>query len=194
MKYVITNGCHYISTKGKIHTVNSIKKADKFDLEKANNLMKSIPNKLKIFEWKIVSEESNIDKTERINENIDTSKYEGLTDNILERMLDWEDYIKQLKEYLSILDIKLSNVDLEISDIEHCAENYDLDMFKGWKLYKMLQDARRRRRVIKQDRIKIDYILNRNFVDCTNSAISNYIKGLDNWTYTPRVLQELFNQ
>ena len=49
-------------------------------------------------------------------------------------------------DQFSALDDELERIRLEIIDIEHAAEFYDLDLYKGWKVYKMLQDARKRRR------------------------------------------------
>jgi hypothetical protein len=88
----------------------------------------------------------------------------------------------------------LLKVKSEIQDIEHAAEFFDLDMFKAWKLYKMLQASRRKRRKLKEEKAKIQYILDSNFQDCTKNAISNYINSYNNQTYIPRVYQELFNQ
>jgi hypothetical protein len=195
MLYIITDGKQYISSTGGIKTVASIKKAGEWELDKANNIMRSIPIKLKMFDWKCVpSVETQENKVEEIKHPIKSlDDYKGLTDNILERMIDWEIYIKSLQEYMTTIDDQLSLVDMEICDIRHYAENFDLNMYQGWKLYKMLQDACKRRRKIKDERIKVDYILARNFVDCTNNAISTYIKKLDNRKYTPRVLKELFN-
>jgi hypothetical protein len=194
MEYIITDGRRYISSKSGIKAVDSVKKASKFELEKANNVLKSIPKTLKMFDWKCISCN---DLGEKVNEEVRMVKtldeYKGLTDNILDKMIDWENYIIKLQEYMSTIDDQLSLVDMEICDIRHYAENFDLNLYQGWKLYKMLQDACRRRRKIKDERIKVEYILNRNFVDCTNNAISNYIKSLDNRKYTPRVLKELFN-
>lgn len=194
MEYIITDGKRYIISKSGIKSVDSINKAGKWDLEKANNIMKSIPKTLKIFNWKCIpfdNIETNNSETQIINKSLDN--YKGLTDNILEKMMDWENYIKSLKEYMTTIDSQLSKVDLEIEDIEHAAEFFNLDMFRAWKLYKMLQDARKRRRKIKDERIKVQYILGSNFEDCTNNSISNYIKSLDNRKYNPRVLKELFN-
>lgn len=194
MKYVITDGKQYITSVGGIKTVSSKSKAGEWELDKAKNVMKSIPTKLKMFDWKCVpSSEQEEHKPEIKQQTKSLDEYKGLTENILERMMDWENYIKSLQEYMTTINDQLSLVDLEISDIEHYAEEFDLNLYQGWKLYKMLQNARRRRRKIKDERIKVEYILSRNFVDCTNNAISNYIKGLDNRKYHPRVLKELFN-
>lgn len=195
MQYIITDGKQYIKSNGGIKAVNSINKAGKWDLDKAQNVLKAIPKTLKFFDWKCIPydevETNNNNSKEKQVKSLD--EYKGLTDNILDKMIDWENYIIKLQEYLSTIDNQLSLIDSEICDIEHAAEFYDFDMYKGWRLYKMLQNARRRRRQVKDERIKVEYILQRNFVDCTNNAISNYIKSLDNRKYTPRVLKELFN-
>lgn len=193
MEYIITDGRQYISSNGGIKAVTNIKRAGKWDLDKANNIIKSIPTKLKMFDWKCIPlVEHEKSKTEVKQHTKTLDDYKGLTDNILEKMMDWENYIKSLQEYMTTINDQLSLVDMEICDIRHYAEDFDLNMYQGWKLYKMLQDACRRRRKIKDERIKVEYILARNFVDCTNNAISNYIKSLDNRKYRPRVLKELF--
>lgn len=193
MQYIITDGKLYISAKGGIHTEQGLKDATKFELDKANNVLNSIPKFLRRSEWKV---EPFIDENvEKVNKQIDKSmeEYKGLTDNIFDKMMDVETYVTNLKKYLVVLDAELDRIRLEIIDIEHAAEFFDLDLYKGWKLYKMLQDARKRRRKFKDEKAKIEYILRSNFVDCTNSAITNYIKSLDDRQYSPRVLQELFN-
>jgi hypothetical protein len=191
--YVITDGKFYISSKSGIHTVNNIKDASKMELDKAKNVLKSIPKSLKRLGWKVepLVEEDKIQMFHTIDKNME--EFTGLTDNILEKMMDVEVYVSNLKKYMGLLDSELDRTQLEIIDIEHAAEFFDLDLYKGWKLYKMLQEARKRRRKFKDEKAKIEYILNSNFVDCTNNAISNYIKSLDNRQYTPRVLNELFS-
>jgi hypothetical protein len=194
MDYIITDGKHFISSKSGIKAVDHINKAGKFDIDKANNVLKSIPKALKIFEWRCIpynESEAILKEKDKPMKSLD--EYTGLTENILDKMLNREEYIKDLQSYMKTIDDQLSVINMEIIDIEHAAEFYDLDLFKGWKLYKMLQNARKRRRKLKDERLKIDYILSRNFVDCTNNAISNYIKSLENRKYEPRVLKELFN-
>lgn len=193
MQYIITDGKLYISSKSGIHTVQNLKDATKFELDKAHNVLASIPKSLKRLGWKV---EPLIDEdVEKINKQVDKSmeEFRGLADNIFEKMMDVETYVTNLKKYLGVLDDELNRIKLEIIDIEHAAEFFDLDLYKGWKLYKMLQDARKRRRKFKDEKAKIEYIMRSNFVDCTNSAITNYIKSLDDRQYSPRVLQELFN-
>lgn len=194
MQYVITDGKLYISSKSGIHTVQNIIESSKFELDKANNVLNSIPKTLKRLNWKIepyVEEDA-----ARVNKQIDESmeEFNGLTDNIFDKMMDVEKYVSNLRRYLGVLDSELERIQLEIIDIEHAAEFFNLDLYKGWKVYKMLQDARKRRRKYKDEKAKIEYILRSNFVDCTNNAITNYIKSLDDRKYNPRVLQELFNQ
>lgn len=190
MEYIITDGKQYISTSGGIRSVNNIKNATKFSKKKADNVLKALPKTLKMFKWECVLVED--EKKNQIEiKSID--EYQGLTDNILEKMIDWENYIIKLQEYMVVINNQLSLVDQEISDIRHYAEDFNLNMYQAWKLYKLLQDACRRRRKIKNEMYKIRYILSSNFVDCTNKAISNYIKNLEHRQYNPRILKELFD-
>lgn len=195
MRFYITNGNQYISSKSGIHAVSNIKDAGQYELDKAQNVLKAIPKTLRIYPWKL---EEICDESEKCKislKEVDNAiqEYTGLTDNILEKMINVEEYVSNLKKYLIVIDRELEKIRLEIIDIEHAAEFFDLDLYKGWKLYKLLQDTRKKRRKYKDEKAKIEYILNSNFVDCTNSKISEYIKGFDDRSYKPRVLQELFN-
>lgn len=207
--YVITDGRNYISSKGGIKSVGSFENAGKWEFEKAKSIKNSIPKTLKFFNWECVLVDNyKIDNCKNTKENknnsisdenlkVNMSTFEenkNLTANIYERMLDWENYLKQLKEYNKQLKEEYRRLKLEKIDIEHAAEFYDLNMYKGWKLYKCLQDYRKRRRFIKDEILKIEYILDSNFQDCTNNSITNYINSLENRKYRPRtkILEEFF--
>jgi hypothetical protein len=101
LKYIITDGSNYITyVKTGITVCGNIKTAYKFEKEKADNVMKSIPKTMKKFNWKVI--EYTEDKKQEIETSVDMKKFDGLTDHILERMMDWEGYIKQLKEYMAV--------------------------------------------------------------------------------------------
>lgn len=102
-----------------------------------------------------------------------------------------EGLYKKIREYDAVYD-ELSQVDLEISDIYHYIEFNNLDVQRGFKIYKQLQDALRRRRVIK-DRIEIVKVMRQHGINKKNlSSVLEYMGTEHKKTYTPRVLKELF--
>lgn len=90
---------------------------------------------------------------------------------------------------LTHLNSKLSEVNQEIRDIEHYIEFNKLNACGGYAAYKMLYDALQRRREIKDNIIAAKAI----YDSCDINAIISRIGQLNNRTYTPRQLPELFN-
>lgn len=90
---------------------------------------------------------------------------------------------------------ELSRVDLESQDLLHAIEFSNANAAEGYKLYKKLQELRRRRRLIK-DNLAMASILSQTDV---LSSLESAIQSIDKLerhkevrTYRPRVLTELF--
>ena len=112
--------------------------------------------------------------------------------DILEKITDFSDFINQLKIRRDELWAECSQIDSEITDIEHAAEFFNLNASKGYKIYKMLHDATIRRRKCKDEIQRIDIILGNINADSINK-INKKLKSIENKTYHPRVLKELFD-
>lgn len=82
--------------------------------------------------------------------------------------------------------------ELEIEDIEHAAEFYNLDASHGYQLYKLLHDARVRRRKCKNAIAWIDFILEQRPERFVENDPSARIAGTRSRDYAPRALPELF--
>jgi chromosome segregation ATPase len=113
--------------------------------------------------------------------------------DITERVKDISEYIRALQQRRECCERELSNVELELTDIEHAAEFYALNAVQGYKLYKLLHDTRIKRRSLKDERIKISAVLDSTFDEFVSGHVLNRIEGLEHRIYRPRVLQELFN-
>ena len=82
-------------------------------------------------------------------------------------MLSAEFYLQQLKDFREFIQTIHSQREVlvnaqkkaKLEDIEHAAELYNLDASHGYQLYKMLHDARVRRRKCKNAIAWIDFIL-----------------------------------
>lgn len=101
-------------------------------------------------------------------------------------------FTKELEERKLYLDEQLSKIDLEIVDIEHAAEFYNLNACQGYKLYKLLHDRRVKRREIKDELQKISLILGTSIKSSNIDNLERSILGLNNRIYTPRINKELF--
>lgn len=88
---------------------------------------------------------------------------------------------------------QLSNVDKELSDINHYIEFCNLNAAQGYKAYKMVKERRIKRRIIKNELVIVDIILEKNISDSMTEEIEKAIRNLDERTYTPRILSELFD-
>lgn len=88
---------------------------------------------------------------------------------------------------------KLSKIDQEISDIYHYIEFNNLDAYKGFKAYKLLQETLIRRRKVKNELLKIQIFTETTVQDLFDGKLEQRINGLYNKSYKPRVLTELFN-
>ena len=116
-----------------------------------------------------------------------------LSFDLLEELNNLEVKVKELEGRRDELLKCESSIDKKITDILHCAEFYELDACKGYKLYKILHETRIERRIIKNELQSImstlSYISNKN----VNSAISEVNKAFGDKTYKPRVVDELFD-
>lgn len=99
---------------------------------------------------------------------------------------------RQAENYKRYLDECLSTVDMEIVDIEHAAEFYELNAAQGYKIYKMLHDARVKRRIIKNNMEIVKKFLDTSLRSSSIESLRNCIDSVDSKTYSPRVNKELF--
>lgn len=126
---------------------------------------------------KIANEEIEDDKISEVEEQIDIIA----------------SFAESASERKDTLNLKLSEVDKEISDLEHYIElGEKFDAYKGWLAFSMLRNRLKKRRKIKNElkvvtqlgecKLDADMILN----------IRDVINNIGNQKYQPRVLNELF--
>lgn len=168
----------------------SIAKAIKFSsMEKANNIIcSSLPESIrnKKIEIKSFSKEnplSDNDEVSYVPFDIEEMKA-GIS--TLEGQMN---VIKGNKQYWLN---QLSEVDKELSDIEHYIEFTKFSASEGYNLAKSIKECRQRRREIKNN-LELISILNLGCCNMiSNGTLLNRINGLNDKKYTPRVLTELF--
>lgn len=117
---------------------------------------------------------------------------EELGYDIMEKIGEIKKYVMQAEARREQLQMEMSEIDLKIVDIEHAAEFYDLNAAQGYKLYKMLHNARIKRRRIKNEMEKLSHFLNTRLNTDDLLHLQSSINGMKNRQYTPRVNNELF--
>lgn len=189
MKYVITDGKEYIykDSSGKFSLTTDITKASTWEKkEKANNFLTAFPKGIKrnINDFYSEPKDSDVDVVTKIELNFEI-------DSFIEEMAEKTNNMKKRQAYLLT---ELSRLDKERVDIEHAAEFYNLSAAQGYKLYKRLHDNAIERRKVKDEIYKISTILSHQMNVTGISQVKKCIEGLEKRSYTPRALNELFNE
>lgn len=199
-QYVITDGTRWImrDRKGKYVPTSCEALADVFTNKQAtgifqSNLSKALKSVFRVQKIdepskliKQISQETVQENTERVStaENIQRwiDKIDGLNGLATEALHRKDELVQQL-----------SKVDQELSDVNHYIEFCNLNAAQGYKAYKMIKDRRIKRRSIKNELQVVDIILSKKICETATDEIQKAIAGMDQRTYEPRVLNELFN-
>lgn len=189
--FIITNGSGYIyyDKNQKMATTNKRELAKRFTKEKAENFMKNLAGTMKNLGYRMEPD----DETNQVIEQVISDTDESIAE-ILTQVRSFESYMQDIGKKRDTLTYELSKVDAEIEDILHAAEFYNLNACEGYKLYKMLRDARIKRRKLKDYIEVVGYVERATGKDFANNVGSKSILGKETREYTPRVLNELFNR
>ena len=199
-QYVITDGTRWImrDKHGKYVPTSCEALADVFSNKQAtgifqSNLSKALKSVFRVQKIdepskliKQISQETAKKNTERVStaENIQRwiDKIDGLNGLATEALHRKDELVQQL-----------SKVDQELSDVNHYIEFCNLNAAQGYKAYKMIKDRRIKRRSIKNELQVVDIILSKKISETATDEIQKAIAGMDQRTYEPRVLNELFD-
>lgn len=192
MPYIICddNNNYVCCTKGnRFSATTDINKAVKYiKLQTAKNVCENNGRSkaLKQFNWsvKYITQENKI-----VNEPAEPLE---LDFNILDKVKEISSFTRKLENRRLYLIEEMHKIDLEIVDIEHAAEFYNLNASQGYKLYKLLHDARIKRRGLKDELQKIELALGTAMKSSNMENLEKSIAGLNNRKYTPRINKELF--
>lgn len=199
-QYVITDGTRWImrDRHGRYVPTSCEALADVFSNKQAtgifqSNLSKALKSVFRVQKIdeppkliKQISQETVQENTEKVStaENVQRwiDKIEGLNGLATEALHRKDELVQQL-----------SKVDQELSDVNHYIEFCNLNAAQGYKAYKMIKDRRIKRRSIKNELQVVDIILSKKICENATDEIQKAIAGMDQRTYEPRVLNELFN-
>ena len=192
MSYILCNEDNYLlqNTKNQYEIVKDINQATRWDTaKKANHVCDHMSRSKKFKEYnlqvKCVSQDNIV---------IPVGNYKPieLNYNILDKVKEMYAFAKELEERKLYLAEQLSKIDMEIVDIEHAAEFYNLNASQGYNLYKLLHDRRIERRKIKDELQIIGLTLGTSINSTNIDNLERSILGLDNRKYAPRINKELF--
>lgn len=199
-QYVITDGTRWImrDKHGRYVPTSCEALADVFSNKQAtgifqSNLSKALKSVFRVQKIdeppkliKQISQETVQENTEKVStaENVQRwiDKIEGLNGLATEALHRKDELVQQL-----------SKVDQELSDVNHYIEFCNLNAAQGYKAYKMIKDRRIKRRSIKNELQVVDIILSKKICETATDEIQKAIAGMDQRTYEPRVLNELFD-
>lgn len=199
-QYIITDGSRFIyrNRSGKYVPVQSEAMADVFSKKQAEGIYNnSLPKALKLV-FRVKKYDKSPDQVKQVTKEEKNKNTEKAM--ISENVQRWLDKVSELnglrndatkrKEELCK---QLSDVDKELSDINHYIEFCNLNAAQGYMAYKMVKERRVRRRTIKNELVVVDAILEKRISDSITEEIEKVIHSLDERTYTPRILNELFD-
>lgn len=202
MPWVITNGKNYIfrNKENRIATTPNVNLALTYvDRKQADKNCMCLPKTMKHLNYASVFVEMAapapdaiivpLNQNEQVNHEIN-DEYLSI-DAFITQTSNFQEFVVQAVEQKPALIAALSNVDLEISDIEHAIEFSNCNVVGGYKWYKMLREARERRRKYKDALICIDILTTNHPMVAAKSDITKAYEGLKHRQYTPRVLTEL---
>lgn len=189
MPWIISNGKSYveITPQNQMITTCYIDQAHAFTSKKtAEKYCSLLPKAMKNLKYKPIFI-SNPDP-----ENTDLRLELLSAEFYLQHLKDFREFIQTIHSQRDVLDNAQKKAELEVEDIEHAAEFYNLDASHGYQLYKMLHDARVRRRKCKNAIAWIDYILEQAPERFIENDPSHRIVGTRSRDYAPRALPALF--
>lgn len=189
MPWIISNGKSYveITPQNQMITTCYIDQAHAFTNKKtAEKYCSLLPKAMKNLKYKPIFI-SNPDP-----ENTDLRLELLSAEFYLQHLKDFREFIQTIHSQRDVLVNAQKKAELEVEDIEHAAEFYNLDASHGYQLYKMLHDARVRRRKCKNAIAWIDYILEQAPNRFIENDPSPRIVGTRSRDYAPRALPALF--
>lgn len=213
------SGYYLKHNKGRIEHTSDISKASKFQNGKAqiyieSQIKKTIRNNYYVEKIYTKSEntilsigQTNTTLKDNLTPNITLKNNEvtQLKENVLSDCYvlkcdidkivgDFTELIKQVNLCKPVLEGQLSQINKELTDIEHAMEFFKLNASGGYNLYKLFHEKRLIRRDLKDRLLKIEIINESTFADWKSGTVFKRINGMNNRQYLPRAMNKLFEQ
>lgn len=202
-EYVITDGSRFIykNHRGQYVPTSCEAMADKYSYRQANGIRKNSLNRALKSAFYLEKYEPFTEEKQGVpvRENQfslpedDQSVRDGNIHYWIEKMSQLNGLRDEAMERQQQLKTQLKRINMEICDIEHYVEFYNLNACQGYKAYKMLKDRRIERRVVKDELFVLETILNKKISDSITEELDSVQNSIENRKYTPRYLSELFD-
>lgn len=204
MDYLITNPSKKVfirlDNNGRPETC-SRETAQKFECSKAKNIVEHLPKTLRRFHFKAqaipeITSQVNKDIVKEMERNVIQGNVDyEVTENItqwLDKFGSCADVLEEAKERQKSLLHQLEAIDNKLVDILHRIElEPPKDLYHGWLLYKDIKTNRKNRRVIKDELIIIQDVLEKvNSFWLSRERIQKAIDGLFKRKYRFRIVEE----
>lgn len=192
MEYLITNGTYYVGgdKNGSRTLTTNINNACVYStkVKAENELENAVRSKNG---WSLAVNDEWFIKGKK---DIEIAKPIELDFDFHKEIIELQDKVGQLEQRKEYLKYLISKYDREISDIQHCAEFYNLNASQGYKLYKMLHNVTNERREVKNEFNSICMILSSKITSAEIDNINKSIYGIyNNRQYSNRVFDDLFD-
>lgn len=193
MSVIITDGTYFIkaTSTGQYTLCSSKSVATVFTEDKATHVLGALPKILQKYDWGV--ERGPADPVTLKDIQIASSNYVHVdSSELFEQITCASEIIVKAVGNAKHLQKMLQAADMELNDLEHFIEFFNFSASDGYKLAKLIQNVRRRRRDIKNEMRRINILIG---VDATSLASGKTVANLasvDNQQYTPRVLLKMF--
>lgn len=206
MDYIIKNhkGIYIRLNKNGAPETCSEHEKTLFEYSKANNVLKSLKKSMKRLNFKVepvldIMSQTNRDVVNILKKNvIENTNYE-LSETVsrwIDRFGNCYDVLQDAENTSKELLKELERTDKEILDILHSIElETPKDLYNGWLIYKAIRENRKKRRVIKDEMLIINNVLEKINPSCLNrEKIQKAIDGLFERKYKFRIIEEEENE
>ena len=201
MYYIVDGNGNYYRLNGKQQLVvaQSREDADVFSFREANQRIGA--GKQAYFYSAIPAEaaechDQQAEVTEEVQEKSSgEEKKEALRVDWLKSLTEIDSVIKCMGKYQERLNQALSEVDLEICDIMHYVELYDLSEQDSLHAVELLRTRRERRREVKDEMVKaeaFEQVFGSEDIQSKIRESIKQIRKLEHRKYVPRMMPELF--
>lgn len=205
MAWLITNNKFFIRSdrRGCASPVAERKRAKIFEeYFYAEEFLRSLPKTMKNLGYYIApaeeaKQETPVAATPRISaESIPAAHEAGLTEPeyYLEAIGAFRNFIQTIQKARPQLEEQQIQAEMEIEDLLHITEFYDLACEQGHEIYQRIREARIRRRNCKNAVAWIDFVLDADPGHFLNHDPSRRISGSQHRQYRPRALPNLFEK
>lgn len=209
MPWVISNGKNYLNKNsiGALTPTKDASKAERFeDQSLAERFRRNLPKSLRNLNYvtMFVAPDSEGEATDLKAETETAVSMMKTTDDLnidpailelntfVDNIAGFQRFLELATKQRSVLEEGIKRVEAEIMDIEHAIEFSHCNVVGGYQWYKMLQEARMRRRTYKDAIMRIEILMEANPMNMADTNIVTRIKGMENRKYAPRALPHLF--